>query len=335
VVRGAHATGVSPPEIDADAAQLFLLPSQNDAVIYSQDGRRQTVLFDIKTQEMSTGDPATSAMVAGALEAGTYLSVPIFNRQQPVGRLYVIGGAQRFDNSAMDFVLQFMDHVTPLIENIRLVDNLASDAAEQERRRIGRDIHDSVIQPYLGLQLGIAALAQKLEAGNTDVLIDVKELLALTNQELAEMRRYVWGLRSGEERLDVLLPAIQRYAARFSSVTGINVEVKAHGKVAVNDRLAAELFQIVTEGLSNVRRHALSDDARVDITCNEGMLLLEIKNRRPRVNGNLDFGNADNSDGHVSFTPHSISERVALLGGETRVSVDEKNYTVVSVGIPL
>ncbi len=334
VVRGVHATGASPPEIDADAAQLFLLPSQNDAIIYSQDGGRQTVLFDVRTQEMSTGDPATSAVVAGALETRTYLSVPIFNRQQPVGRLYIIGGAQRFDNSAMDFVLQFMDHVTPLIENIRLVDNLASDAAEQERRRIGRDIHDSVIQPYLGLQLGIAALAQKLEASNTDVLSDVKELLALTNQELAEMRRYVWGLRSGEERLDVLLPAIQRYAARFSSVTGINVEVKADGKVAVNDRLAAELFQIVTEGLSNVRRHALCDDARVEITCNEGMLLLEIKNRRPRINGDLNFGNADNSD-YVSFTPHSISERVALLGGETRVSVDEKNYTVVSVGIPL
>ena len=334
VVRGAHATGASPPEIDADVAQLFLLPSQNDAVIYRQDGRKQTVLFDVKTHEISAGDPTTSAKVAGALETKTYLSVPIFNRQEPIGRLYVIGGAQRFDNSAMDFVLQLMDHVTPLIENIRLVDNLASDAADQERRRIARDIHDSVIQPYLGLQMGIAALAQKLEAGNTAVLKDVKELLDLTNQELAEMRRYVWGLRTVDERQDVLLPAIQRYAIRFSSVTGINVEVKANGKVAVNDRMAAELFQIVTEGLSNVRRHALCDDARVEVTCSEGTLLLQIKNRRPRGGGNLNFGN-DNNDCQVSFIPYSISERAALLGGETRVSVDENNYTVVSVGIPL
>jgi signal transduction histidine kinase len=335
VVRGAHATGVSPPEIDADAAQLFLRPSQNEAVIYRHDGHKKTVLFDVKTHQISTGDPATSAKVAGALETSAYLSVPIFNRQQPFGRLFVIGGTQRFDNSAMDFVLQLMDHVMPLIENIRLVDNLASDAAEQERRRIARDIHDSVIQPYLGVQLGIAALAQKLEAGNTTVLKDVKELLELTNQELAEMRRYVWGLRAGEERHDVLLPAIQRYAERFSSVTGIRVEIKAHSKVDVNDRLAAELFQIVTEGLSNVRRHALSDDARVEITCKEGTLLLQIKNRRPRDSGNPKFGNDDNSDGQVSFTPYSISERAALLGGETKVSVDENNYTVVSVGIPL
>jgi signal transduction histidine kinase len=335
VVRGAHATGASPPEIDADAAQLFLLPSENDAVIYRHDGRRPTVLFNVKTHEISPGDPTSSARLASALETKTYLSVPIFNRQQPVGRLYVIGGPQRFDNSAMDFVLQLMDHVTPLIENIRLVDNLASDAADQERRRIARDIHDSVIQPYLGLQLGIAAVAQKLEVGNTRVLNDVKELLELTNQELAEMRRYVWGLRASEERHDVLLPAIERYAARFFSVTGINVEVKAHGKVAVNDRLAAELFQIVTEGLSNVRRHALCDAARVEITCNEGTLLLQIKNRRPRVTGNLNFGNDDNNDSQVTFYPRSISERAALLGGATDVFVDENNYTVVSVGIPL
>jgi signal transduction histidine kinase len=107
---------------------------------------------------------------------------------------------------------------TPSIENIRLVDSLASYAADEERRRIARDIHDSVIQPYVGLQLGIAALAQKLHTGKTDVIDNVEELLELTNQELVELRRYVWGLRAGEERRDVLLPAIE-LVARFSSIT--------------------------------------------------------------------------------------------------------------------
>jgi len=91
----------------------------------------------------------------------------------------------------------------------------------------------------------------------------------------------------------------------------------------------------VTEGLSNVRRHALCDDARVDITCNEGTLLLQIKNRRPPGSGTLNLGNGYNNEGQISFTPYSIAERAALLGGETSVSVDENNYTVVSVGIPL
>jgi signal transduction histidine kinase len=117
-------------------------------------------------------------------------------------------------------------------------------------------------------------------------------------------------------------------------VTGIKVDVKAHGKIEVNDRLAAELFQIVAEGLSNVRRHALCNDASVEIMCKEGKLLLEIKNRRPGVGGDL-LDSDGHRDGRALFTPRSILERAELLGGNTLVSIDENNYTVVKVMIPL
>jgi signal transduction histidine kinase len=190
-----------------------------------------------------------------------------------------------------------------------------------------------VIQPYLGLQFGLAALDQKLEAGNTSIRGNVQELLELTNHELAELRRFVWGLRASEEKADVLLPAIERYAERFSLVTGIKVDVEASGKVKVNDRLAAELFQIVAEGLSNVRRHAFCRDARVEISCKDSSLLLQIKNSRPRPNPDQERG--DGNEPLKPFRPHSIAERAASLGGDTQVFVDEKDYTVVSVGIPL
>ena len=332
VRRGAHATGASPPEMSAEAASLFLLPSSEHVVLHKKDGQGQTTLFDINEREFSVGDSTVFDRVASALEATTYLSTPVHNHAEAIGRLYVVGGTERYDNSSIDFVLQLMDHVTPLIQNVRLVDSLASYAAEEERRRIARDIHDSVIQPYVGLQLGIAALAQKLHGGNTDVISNVEELLELTNQELVELRRYVWGLRAGEERRDVLLPAIERFATRFTSVTGIKVAVNYQGKVEVNDRLAAELFQMVTEGLSNVRRHALCDEASVDLASHEGKIYLRIKNRRPGLNGHP---GADNHEDPNLFTPRSISERAALLGGETIVSVDDHNYTVVTIAIPL
>jgi len=133
----------------------------------------------------------------------------------------------------------------------------------------------------------------------------------------------------------VLLPAIQRFVTRFASVTGIKVDVKAFGKIQVNDRLAAELFQIVTEGLSNVRRHALCDEARVELTCEAGRVLLRIKNPRPDGNGDLGFSSEEQLDQRNLFTPRSIAERTAMLGGETRVSIDDNNYTVVTVNVPL
>ena len=335
VARGIHASRSAPPEIGHEAAEQFLSPSLDFAVIYKKNGSAYTRLFDVKSRVFSETNSTSSEKLAGMLEAQRYLSVPVYYRHQAVGRLYIVDGTNRFDSADMDFMLQLMDHVTPVMENIRLIDNLASDAAEQERQRIAHDIHDSVIQPYLGLQFGLAALDQKLEAGNTGIREDVQELLELTNQELAELRHFVFGLRANEERTDVLLPAIERYAERFSLVTGIKVDVAAHGKVKVNDRLAAELFQIVAEGLSNVRRHAFCRDARVEIECKETSLLLQIKNSRPRTGANADGERGDGQDGVKSFRPHSIAERAASLGGDTQVFVDDKDYTVVSVGIPL
>ncbi len=335
VARGTHASRSAPPEIGYEAAAQFLSPSLDFAVIYRKKGSAYTRLFDVKTRLFSDTSPTSSEKLAGMLEAQRYLSVPVYYRHQAVGRLYIIDGPNRIDGADMDFMLQLMDHVTPVMENIRLIDNLASDAAEQERQRIAHDIHDSVIQPYLGLQFGLSALDQKLADGHTEIRENVQELLELTNHELAELRRFVWGLRATEERTDVLLPAIERYAERFSMVTGIKVDVAAHGKVKVNDRLAAELFQIVAEGLSNVRRHAFCRDARVEISCKESSLLLQIKNSRPRTGANVDGERGDGQDGVKSFRPHSIAERAALLGGDTQVFVDDKDYTVVSVGIPL
>ena len=336
VARGTHLSRSAPPEIGHEAAEQFLSPSLDFAVIYKKNGNAHTRLFDIKSRVFSDTNSSDSEKLAGMLEAQKYLSVPVYYRHQAVGRLYIIDGPNRIDSTDMDFMLQLMDHVTPVMENIRLIDNLASDAAEQERQRIAHDIHDSVIQPYLGLQFGLVALDQKLEAGKPGIRDNVQELLELTNHELAELRRFVWGLRANEERTDVLLPAIERYAERFSLVTGIKVDVAAQGKVKVNDRLAAELFQIVAEGLSNVRRHAFCRDARVEISCKETSLLLQIKNSRPRAGANPDGEPRDGTEGVVKpFRPHSIAERAASLGGDTQVFIDDKDYTVVSVGIPL
>jgi signal transduction histidine kinase len=335
VARGIHASRSAPPEIGHEAAEQFLSPSLDFAVIYKKKASAYTRLFDVKSRVFSETNSTSSEKLAGMLEAQRYLSVPVYYRHQAVGRLYIIDGPNRVDAADMDFMLQLMDHVTPVMENIRLIDNLASDAAEKERQRIAHDIHDSVIQPYLGLQFGLAALDQKLEAGHTSIRENVQELLELTNHELAELRHFVSGLRANEERTDVLLPAIERYAERFSLVTGIKVDVAAHGKVKVNDRLAAELFQIVAEGLSNVRRHAFCRDARVEIECKETSLLLQIKNSRPRTGANPDGEPRDGQDGVKPFRPHSIAERAASLGGDTQVFVDDKDYTVVSVGIPL
>ena len=308
-------------EITEEAAGVFLTSSRTDAIIYRSGGGLS--VYDTKTGLQVKDSPGVEFLTS--FDDKSCFSVPVYYRAQPVGRLLIVGGTHHFDFADVDFVLQVMEQVTGVLENIRLVDSLASDAAGQERRRIAQDIHDSVIQPYIGLQFGLAAVKQKLGTGD-DVQNEVEELLALTNGEIADLRNYVGGLRRGESPRDIFLPAVRRFASKFSAATGLQVEIHGSNDLPIYDRLAAELFQMIEEGLSNVRRHSTSSYAVIDINVNNGHLEMQIRNERLRRLG------------ETSFIPRSIADRAAALGGQT-VAYTEKSQkkldTVVRVEIPL
>jgi signal transduction histidine kinase len=311
----------SSHEITEQTARGFLPTSPSQAIIYRKGKPGDAVIYDPKTGVSSKGDSESLGFVS-AFDGKSCFSIPVYYRNQPVGRLYIVGGKHHFDHADIDFVLQVMKQVTGVLENIRLVDSLASDAAGEERRKIAQDIHDSVIQPYIGLQFGLAAVKQQVERGE-DVRTTVEELLTLTTGEIADLRSYVGGLRRGETPRDIFLPAVRRFAAKFSEATGLNVEIQGSDDLPIYDRLAAELFQMIEEGLSNVRRHSTSSYAKVEIAIVDGHLEMQLVNERLKRLG------------EASFVPRSIADRAAALGGQTLVYTDENHDTVVSVQIPL
>ena len=283
--------------------------------------------YDVVTQERL---PEPLQDMRELLAAAAYLTVPVRYRGTTVGRLYLTAAHRYpFEASDIDFLLQVLEHTMPTIDNIRLVDRLASDAADEERRRISRDLHDSVIQPYIGLQMGLVAIQKKLATQSQTVSEDVERLLALTTAGIAELRHYTGELREHGARDSGLLPggllpAVQRFVKKFTEATGIAVQVEATTALPVHDRLAAEVFQMVAEGLSNVRRHTRSAQATVTLTCGDQHLRLCIVN--------------DVVAGAVPtpFTPRSLTERATALGGCAHVEWPAHGGTVlVVVDIPL
>jgi len=302
-------------------ATLLLSPSPPAALVFHKR-KSKRLIYDIKTSLSSREVPSTFAAIGNTLEAQQFMSVPIYYQGHPAGRFYVVGSPQTMNDSDISFVLQMIEHVTPVLENIRLVDRLASEAAEYERQRIARDIHDGVIQPYIGLQLGLAAIRQKIELGNNDVGHDVRELSAMTVTEIEELRRYIHGLKTSERYDTMLVPAVRRFAAKFSAATGITVDVKATKEIGIKDRLAAEIFQMITEGFSNIRRHTHSPRAEAELDYGKDFFVLNIKNANEHSN-------------RAVFHPRSLAERAAALGGQLEVYTDDQNQTVVSIRIPL
>lgn len=95
---------------------------------------------------------------------------------------------------------------------------------------------------------------------------------------VADLRNYMRELQGVGEAGGSLVPAVQRFAAKFAEGTGIAVTVQAGEDIRINDRLAAEAFQMITEALSNVRRHTSSKQAVVGLECTLSRLLLWIEN---------------------------------------------------------
>jgi len=287
--------------------------------------------YDHRTHAIEELSPEAARAAADALNVRSFITVPLRYRERVRGRVLVGSTkAGAFDIEDAAFLQQAADHVLPLIENIRIVDHLASDAAEEERRRIARSVHDRVIQPYLGLQLGLKALQQELSPtpngtspdSPNKAMMMLEQLVTMTREGVNELRNYVGDLKEEHLEATPLVDSIRRFADKFESGTGIHVEVMdGAGGLAMNDRLAAEVFQMTAEALSNVHRHTASRNAKVQLRIVDGSLELRVEND---ING----------EAPAPFTPISIFERAEALGARTEIACSN-GKTLVTVEVPL
>jgi signal transduction histidine kinase len=308
-----------------------LLPAPAEAAFLFVHSRLRRPLLE--HAEFSDGqarwqraDPADGDAAATALGARSFVSLAFREQPDAEARIYLTSDRPRaFDRSDVEFLRHVLDQVVPVLENIRLVDRLASDAAEEERRRIARDIHDSIIQPYIGLRLGLSAVREALARGRGgDASAHAERLSELAESEIDGLRRYIRGLAEPADGEGPLLPrAVDRFCTRFAQATGIKVTVATQLFEELNDRLAAEIFQMVAEGLSNVRKHSVASRAQVRIAAVDGRLSIDIEN---------DGAPAESRRG---FSPRSITERVAALGGRVDVENVSGDRTLLRIDVPL
>ncbi len=315
------------PVPDEMRSPMLTLPP-DDAVIFSHDPgwwRRDAGCYALDTARgtRSLGSAEIFEALSDLLETKAFVTVPVRRRAEAVGRLYLTSSKHSFERGDIEFLRQLLEHIAPVVENIQLLDHLATEAAEQERRRLSLDIHDSAIQPYIGLRMGLDALRRKARPDNP-LSEDIDRLLGQARASLSDLRGFVRGMKDDGQgaRGDVLVQALQRQANKFGDLYGIKIEVNAGSDIFVSDRLAAEVFQIVREGLTNVRRHTSASHAAVNVLRSGQQLVVSIENER------------ENDGPGGTFTPRSITERAAALGGRARVE-QGNGRTNVTVEIPL
>lgn len=268
---------------------------------------------------------AQCQVLANLLDTTSFMTVPYSQRDGTEGRVYMTAGRRPFEQVDVDFFGQLMTTISNVVEGMQLMDELVSRAAEHERYRISLDIHDTTIQPYIGLKLGLDAVAR--EAGPDNPLSPrLGELLGMTENTIRDLRRYMTTLQEDTSLAgDSLVLAVRDQASHYHRFYGIEVDVRCDAELTVSSQVAGAALQIVSEGLSNILRHSKAKQAYVAMRSEGNRLMLEIANESP-----------DAPEGtQPDFTPRSIAARTRSLGGSCVVERDTLGYTMVRIAIPL
>jgi PAS domain S-box-containing protein len=215
-------------------------------------------------------------------------------------------------------------------ESLRHLSARLLRSQDEERRRIGRELHDSAGQYLAALQMNIDTLIESIPATNSSIRLKLIESLNLVHQCSAEIRTLSYLLHPPLLEDTGLVPAVRWFVEGFGKRSGIDVTVDIQSDVG---RLKADieltLFRVIQECLTNIHRHSESKTASISIGISGDSLTLEIKDlgkgMSPQKLSSVGKGSGVGIAG--------MSERLSDLGGTLEISSDS-NGTVVRASIP-
>jgi len=195
-----------------------------------------------------------------------------------------------------------------------------------ERRRIGREIHDSTMQLITGLELKMAQLACSPRTGFETTLAEMRELLGETRQAIQAI-----SFLTHPPQLDnVTLPeALEALVSGFSRRMGLDVTFEVAGEAwdaAETEVIGEVAYRIVQEALSNVQRHACAHRA-----------VVRLIRRRLHVHVVVaDDGVGMPADASSGVGLAGMRSRLAELGGRLTILPGRPGTTIIaSIPAPL
>jgi signal transduction histidine kinase len=202
--------------------------------------------------------------------------------------------------------------------------------AAEERRRIARDLHDSVSQALFSMVLHTRtaqkALGQEGPSSSGGVERALATIAELTRSVQSEIRSLIFELHRDPVH-DGLVAALASRASGVRTSDGRKIVVRGPAqRLALSEPVESQLFAIGREALANIERHARASAAHVRIEAQEDQVVLEV-----RDNGR-GFDPAAGHPGH--FGLDSMRSRAADIGGWITITSAPGSGTVVRVGVP-
>jgi two-component system, NarL family, sensor histidine kinase NreB len=194
------------------------------------------------------------------------------------------------------------------------------DVQEEERKRISRNLHDGVGQNLYSHLITINLLQSEISHS----LLDQMEREA--SQLIEEVREISWELRPSVLDDLGLVPAIRSFLGRYGEHYKIDLkfDCSLHKRLTINIELT--IYRIIQEALTNIRKYAQSEKARISINEFENKVMVTIE----------DWGMGFDPDKCARGVGlFSMEERARAVGGTLQIHSGVGEGTKIILEVPL
>ena len=279
------------------------------------------------TRQDSYEDPSGSvAAHARELDLGSTVGAPIMVE----GRLWgiVIAGWTQEERATADTetrIAQFTELVATAIANADSRTQLAEsrarivDAADEERRRVVRDLHDGAQQRLVHTVVTLELARQAFEHGADAMEALVNEALDHAKEAIAQLRELAHGIRPPALSRGGLRDAVNLLASRLSLPVAVDVSAER-----LPPPIEANAYFAVSEALTNIVKHSGARAAQVRAHVEDGVLRIEVRDDGA---GGAEPGRGSGLIG--------LKDRVETLGGSLDIVSPKAGGTSVRLDIPV
>jgi signal transduction histidine kinase len=276
-----------------------------------------------------TEHPAASGLPPGHPPMGSFIGAPIRVRGDVFGNLYLTekrgGGPFSVEDEAAVVALAAV--AGSAIANVKLSVRSRELSIVRERDRIGRDLHDTVIQNLYATGLGLQA-AQRIGMEAADVQARIGRAIESIDATVKEIRSTIFALHDAPSEDRSPRARILGVAEEMASLLGFPPRLRLEGPIdtVVDREVADQLIPVLRESLTNVAKHARASTVVVRVEVLDGAVELEVVDDGVGLPATL----RPNGMGVAN-----VRERAELFGGEASFASVAGGGTRVLWRIPL
>jgi signal transduction histidine kinase len=277
------------------------------------------------------GDPRRYGFPPNHPDMHSLLGVPIGAKGRSIGRLYLTNKLPSGDFTEDDerLVEMFALHAGIAIENARLHEQVQRLAIVEERERIGRDLHDGIIQSIYAVGLSLEDVPDLMADEPEVARARVERAIDSLDQSIRDIRNFIFGLRPELLEQAGLVGGLAALADEFRVNSMVDVELDTEEAVTTDlpPDLIGELLSIAREALSNIARHSKATQGSVKVCIDEQIVSVIISDNgvgfdpaRPRGAGHQGLVN--------------MRARASSVGGRLDVQSEPGSGTRIIVEVP-